>query len=337
MTAQNLAFIIPPRNKTGMRIMWTKEKLQELFELPFFELINQAYTQHKAHFDAQDMEFCTLSNIKTGNCPEDCAYCPQSGHYKTGLKAEKLLEIKKVVEQAQQAKNNGAKRFCMGAAWRNPSQKDFPVVLEMIKEVKNLGLETCVTLGMLDEHQAHALKVAGLDYYNHNLDTSPDYYSSIITTRTYQDRLETISHVMNAGINVCCGGILGMGESRNDRIDFLLALYTLPSAPQSIPINQLIAIPGTPLEHQKLLDSFEFIRTIAIARLMFPTSKIRLSAGRENMSDEMQAWCFMSGANSIFIGDKLLTAKNPDQHQDIQLLKKLNMRTPTLKENHVAG
>lgn len=320
-----------------MTEMWTNEKIQKLFELPFFELINQAYTQHKIYFDAQDMEFCALSSIKTGSCPEDCAYCPQSGHYKTGIKKEKLLDIKEVLAQAEQAKNNGAKRFCMGAAWRNPSQKDLSNVLEMVKEVKNLGLETCATLGMLDENQAHELKQAGLDYYNHNLDTSPDYYSSIITTRTYQDRLDTISNVISAGINVCCGGILGMGESRNDRIEFLLALYALPSAPQSIPINQLIAIKGTPLEKAKLLDAFEFIRTIAIARLMFPQSKIRLSAGRENMTDEMQAWCFMAGANSIFIGDKLLTAKNPDQHQDIQLLKKLNMRIPQVNEqdNHV--
>ena len=233
-----------------------------------------------------------------------------------------------MLTQAKKAKECGAKRFCMGAAWKNPPKKEFPVVLEMIKEVKKLGLETCVTLGMLTEEQASLLKLSGLDFYNHNLDTSPEFYSSVITTRTYQDRLDTIKNVIDAGIHVCCGGILGMGETRADRIQMLLALYRLPVHPASIPINKLIPIKGTPLENETPLDSFEFIKSIAVTRLIFPTSKIRLSAGREGMSDEMQAWCFMAGANSIFIGDKLLTAKNPDQNHDMRLLQKLNIRTP---------
>lgn len=314
-------------------IVWTSDRVNALYEKPFFELIHQAYLCHQAHFEAREIEFCALSSIKTGTCPEDCAYCPQSGHYKTGLQKQKLLDKEQVLSQALQAKQNGAMRFCMGAAWRNPPEQDFPQVLEMIKVVKNLGLETCATLGMLDEDQAHALKAAGLDYYNHNLDTSPEYYSSIITTRTYQDRIDTIANVIAANIHVCCGGILGLGESRNDRVGFLLALSALPATPKSIPINQLIPIKGTPLEQQKPLDTFEFVKTIAIARIMFPQSRIRLSAGRENMSEEMQAWCFMAGANSIFIGDKLLTAKNPDQNRDKQLLEKLNLSPSKIAEH----
>jgi biotin synthase len=310
------------------KISWTAEMVRDLYELPFFELINQAYQCHIEHFDPSEIEFCALCSIKTGACPEDCAYCPQSGHYNTGLKKEKLLDIVNVVSQAKQAKANGAKRFCMGAAWKNPPKKDFPKVLEMIQAVKGLGLETCVTLGMLDEYQAVELKSVGLDYYNHNLDTSADYYASIISTRIYQDRIDTLTKVANAGINVCCGGILGMGETRLDRIQFLLALKALPSSPQSIPINQLIPIPGTPLANQKSVDTFEFIKTIAVARLLFPDAKVRLSAGRENMSDEMQAWCFMAGANSIFIGDKLLTAQNTSKNRDINLLKRLGLRIP---------
>lgn len=316
--------------KTMNETVWTKKLIQALYEQAFFALVSQAYQCHIQHFEPGDMEFCVLCSIKTGACPEDCAYCPQSGHYKTGLEREKLLDLDWVLAQAKQAKANGAKRFCMGAAWKNPPKKDFPKVLTMIKAVKALGLETCVTLGMLDDQQAADLKAAGLDYYNHNLDTSPDYYRSIITTRTYQDRIDTLNRVAAASINVCCGGILGMGECREDRIDFLLALNALPSPPQSIPINQLIPIPGTPLENQTPVDEFEFIKTIAVTRIVFPTSMIRLSAGRENMSDTMQAWCFMAGANSIFIGDKLLTAKNPGQHRDIALLQRLNMRTPDM-------
>ena len=313
---------------------WNKEKLNTLYEKPFFELVNQAYQCHIEFGDKMEIEFCTLSSIKTGLCPEDCAYCPQSAHYNTGLKKEDLLNIQDVLTQAKQAKLNGAKRLCMGAAWKNPPKKDFPKVLEIIKAVKELGLETCATLGMLDKDQASALKAIGLDYYNHNLDTSPDYYRSIITTRTYQDRLDTINNVAAVGIKVCCGGILGMGENREDRIEFLLALANLPSVPQSIPINQLIPISGTPLEKHAPIESFEFIKTIAIARIMFPVSKIRLSAGRESMSDEMQAWCFMSGANSIFIGDKLLTTSNPGLSYDISLLNKLGLNTPAMLEQH---
>lgn len=307
---------------------WTEESIGALYEHTFFELIYQAYQCHRTHFNQGDMEFCALCSIKTGACPEDCAYCPQSGHHDTGLKKENLLDIHQVLVHAKQAKANGAVRFCIGGAWRNPPKKDFPKVLEMIKVVKGLGLETCATLGMLDETQASSLKAAGLDYYNHNLDTSPDYYHSVISTRTYQDRLDTISKIAEAGINVCCGGILGMGETRHDRIAFLLALFKLPSPPHSIPVNQLIPIPGTPLEKQSPVDIFEFIKTIAVARIMFPKSKIRLSAGRETMSDEMQAWCFMAGANSIFIGEKLLTAKNSAQSRDIALLKRLGLRIP---------
>jgi biotin synthase len=308
--------------------IWDHEKILALFSLPFFELVNKAYGVHRQYDDNQTVEFSTLLSIKTGACPEDCAYCPQSGRYKTGIKKEKLLSIDTVLQQAREAKANGAQRFCMGAAWKSPPISDFPKVLDMIGEVKKFGLETCVTLGMLDAEQAEQLKQAGLDFYNHNLDTSENFYTSIITTRTYQDRLTTIQHVIDAGINVCCGGILGMGETREDRIQLLLTLYHLPVTPMSIPINQLIPIKGTPLESAEPLEPFEFIRTIAITRLMFPNTKIRLSAGRENMSDEMQAWCFMAGANSIFIGEKLLTAKNPDQDRDIQLLKKLSMPFP---------
>lgn len=307
---------------------WNKESVAALLDLPFFELVTKAYTIHKENFDISEMELCTLSSIKTGACPEDCAYCPQSGHYKTGVKKEKLLDVDAVIEQARVAKAHGAKRFCMGAAWRNPPKKDFPAVIEMIKAVKGLGLETCVTLGMLTEEESKQLKAAGLDYYNHNLDTSPDYYKNIISTRSYEDRLETIQHVMNADINVCCGGILGMGETRTDRIELLLALTKLPKPPRSIPINKLIAIKGTPLENADALDQFEFIKTIAVTRIMFPTSMVRLSAGREGMSDELQAWCFLAGANSIFIGEKLLTANNPSQQRDFRLLKKLVMKVP---------
>ncbi|MFZ4076436.1 MAG: biotin synthase BioB [Legionellaceae bacterium] len=308
---------------------WNEQAIMTLLDLPFFELISRAYAVHKENFDPANIEFLTLLTIKTGTCPEDCAYCPQSGHYKTGLKKETLMDdLSHVLEKARAAKAQGSTRFCMGAAWRTPPQKEFPKVLEMIQHVKALGMETCVTLGMLDQDQARALKEAGLDFYNHNLDTSPEYYQSIITTRTYQDRLDTLQQVIKADIKVCCGGILGMGESRADRIALLLQLHQLPKAPESIPMNQLMPIKGTPLEHAAPLDSFEFIKTIAVARIMFPSSRLRLSAGRERMSDETQAWCFMAGANSIFIGDKLLTAPNPSQQHDLTLLKKLNMDIP---------
>lgn len=307
---------------------WTTQRLQQQFEQPFFNLIHQAYQVHQDNALDGHMEFCSLCSIKTGTCPEDCAYCPQSGHYHTGLSKQPLLDVEAVLLQAKQARAQGATRFCLGAAWRSPGKKEFPRVIEMIKSIKNLGLETCATLGMLDEAQAILLKEAGLDYYNHNIDTSPNYYTKIITTRRYQDRLDTIACVIAAGLNLCCGGIIGMGENRKDRIDFLLTLSQLPSRPQSIPINQLIPISGTPLEHQSPVDPFELIKTIAVTRIMFPQTTIRLSAGREHMSEETQAWCFMAGANSVFIGDTLLTADNPQLHKDIQLMQRLSLTTP---------
>jgi biotin synthase len=304
---------------------WDAEKISRLFELPFMELMFQAQTLHRQHFPKQEMELCTLLNIKTGACPEDCAYCPQSAHFNTGLEREKLWDVKDVIEKAKIAKANGAVRFCMGAAWRSPPKKLLPRVIEMIKEVKALGLETCVTLGMLDAEDAKQLQTAGLDYYNHNLDTSPEYYDKIITTRTYQERIDTLQHVHAAGINVCCGGIIGMGEARSDRIGLLLQISKLTTTPKSIPINRLIPIPGTPLAQVDRIDNLEFIRTIAATRLVAPTAMIRLSAGREDMSDEMQTLCFMAGANSIFYGEKLLTAKNHEADADMALLNKLGL------------
>ncbi len=307
---------------------WNKRSLLNLFEMPLFEVVHRAYVVHKKHFNPVEMEYCSLLNIKTGGCPEDCSYCPQSVHYKTELKPEKLFDHEKVIECAKEAKKNGAKRFCMGAAWRSPPKKGFEQVLELVQAVKSLGLETCVTLGLLNASQASDLKEAGLDYYNHNIDTSEQFYPSIIKTRTYQDRLDTIKNVIDSGINVCCGGILGLGETRDDRIDMLLQLKKFPEAPKSIPINKLIPLKGTPLEKMEELDHFEFIKTIAITRIMFPQSMIRLSAGREQMSDEFQAWCFMSGANSIFIGDVLLTAPNPSAQKDCELMNKLGLKPP---------
>ena len=274
----------------------TKNNIRKLFNLSFNELLFQAQQRHRQYHNNTEIELCVLLSIKTGSCPEDCKYCPQSGHYKTNIEKEKLLEIDKVVEQAKAAKAAGAKRYCMGAAWRNPPKKQLPKVAEMIKEVKALGLETCMTLGMLDEEQAQTLKKAGLDYYNHNLDTSPEFYGNIISTRTYEDRLETLKNVRESGIKVCCGGILGMGETREDRIGLLEQLANLPSPPDSVPINQLIPVPGTPLGNlKKSIDSFEFIRTIAVARIIMPKSMIRLSAGREYMADEMQALLLYGG------------------------------------------
>lgn len=304
---------------------WTIESIANLFDLPFMDLLYKAQTIHRQHFPVPEMELCTLLNIKTGACPENCAYCPQSAHYSTGLEREKLWDVEDVIAKARIAKENGSQRFCMGAAWRSPPKKMLPRVIEMIKAVKAEGLETCVTLGMLDEEDAQLLRDAGLDYYNHNLDTSPEFYDKIITTRTYQERIDTLQHVHNAGINVCCGGIIGMGEARSDRIGLLLQLTMLPAAPKSIPINKLIPIPGTPLENAGQIDSFEFVRTIAVTRLLMPTSMIRLSAGREDMSDEMQTLCFMAGANSIFYGEKLLTAKNPEADRDLMLLQRLGL------------
>jgi biotin synthase len=303
--------------------IWSTDAVRQLVEMPFIELMAKAITLHLQHHPSNEIELCSLLSIKTGACPEDCGYCPQSGHYQTELERESILPLEAVLAQAKNAKANGAMRFCMGAAWRNPPKKDFPKVIEMIKGVKNLGLEACVTLGMLDDEQAAALHEAGLDYYNHNLDTSPEHYKKIITTRTYEDRLETLERVRANGINVCCGGIVGMGETREDRIEFLIQLANLPEPPQSVPINRLIPIKGTPLEEAAEIDNMEFIRTVAVARIMMPKSKIRLSAGRLTMSEEMQTLCFLAGANSIHMGDKLLVTPNPDCHDDMTLLNKL--------------
>jgi biotin synthase len=307
-------------------LKWNAEKVEVLYEQPFLELLFQAQATHREHFSNDEIEFCSLLSVKTGACPEDCAYCPQSGHYQTEVQREKLMNLEDVIAQASAAKENGAKRFCMGAAWRRPPKKELPKVIAMIKAVKNLGLETCVTLGSLNADEALELKAAGLDFYNHNLDTSPTYYPKIVTTRTYEERLDTLKHVQAADIHVCCGGILGMGESRRDRIDLLLQLANLSEPPKSVPINRLIPFPGTPLEHAQPIENVEFIRTIAVARLLMPTSVIRLSAGRISMSEENQILCFMAGANSIWLGDKLLTAQNPERNKDIAMLKKLGIK-----------
>ena len=289
---------------------WTEAQIEELFETPLVDLLFSAQRTHREHFKSSHVQLSTLRSIKTGACPEDCAYCPQSGHYDTGLEAENLLDVDQVLADARAAREGGASRFCMGGAWKSPPDKDFPKVLQMVRGVKELGLEACVTLGMLDEAQSRQLKEAGLDYYNHNLDTSPEYYREIISTRSYSDRLDTLQHVREAGINVCCGGIVGMGESRRDRVRFLHELTQLPKPPESIPINKLIPIEGTPLADVEEIDDLEFVRVIAVARILMPESVIRISAGRENMADATQALCFMAGANSIFLGDRLLTAAN---------------------------
>lgn len=304
---------------------WQRSEVQALFDLPFNDLMFQAQSVHRQHFNANEVQVSTLLSIKTGACPEDCKYCPQSGHYNTELEKEKLLKIQQVIEEAKAARESGATRFCMGAAWRAPTTKDLPYVLDMVREVKSLGMETCMTLGMLDAGQAKALADAGLDYYNHNLDTSPEYYGDIITTRTYQDRLDTLANVRDAGMKVCCGGIVGMGEEQSDRIGLLLQLANMAEPPESVPINMLVKVAGTPLDQQDELDPFEFIRTIAVARIMMPKSHVRLSAGRETMNDQMQALAFLAGANSIFYGEKLLTTANPETNRDQQLFKRLGI------------
>ncbi|MBD3585092.1 biotin synthase BioB [Salinimonas sp. HHU 13199] len=311
---------------------WTTAEVEALFAMPFNDLLFKAQTVHRAYFDPNEVQVSTLLSIKTGACPEDCKYCPQSARYDTGLEKERLLEVEKVIERAKEAKAAGSTRFCMGAAWRNPKERDMPYVTKLISEVKKLGLETCMTLGMLSREQATALKQAGLDYYNHNLDTSPEYYGDIITTRTYQDRLDTLDNVRQAGMNVCSGGIVGMGESGKDRAGLLIALANLPQQPESVPINMLVKVEGTPLDSVDDLEPFEFIRTIAVARIMMPASHVRLSAGRENMNEQMQALCFMAGANSIFYGCKLLTTSNPDTHEDVQLFRKLGINTERTRD-----
>jgi len=305
---------------------WTRAEIGALFDLPFPELIFRAQSIHRQHFDPAAVQISTLLSIKTGGCPEDCAYCPQSAHYRTGVDAEKLMTLDTVLAQARSAKNAGASRFCMGAAWRSPKDRDLEHVCEMVEAVKAVGLETCATLGMLTGAQAHALKRAGLDYYNHNLDTSPEFYGEIITTRVYQDRLETLEHVRDAGIHVCCGGIVGMGETRADRVGMIAVLASLPVHPESVPINMLVRVAGTPLAAAAPLDPLEFVRTIAVARITMPRSVVRLSAGREDMSEETQALCFVAGANSIFYGPKLLTTGNPERDSDRVLMDKLGLR-----------
>src|SRR5690242_2452977 len=304
---------------------WSVAEAEALFALPFNDLVFQAQTVHRAHFPANQVQLSTLLSIKTGGCPEDCAYCPQSARYDTGVEASKLMSVSAVVADAQAAKAAGATRFCMGAAWRSPKDHDLDGVCAMVEGVKRLGLETCVTLGMLSAAQARRLKAAGLDYYNHNLDTSPEFYGEIITTRTYQDRLDTLAYVRDAGISVCCGGIVGMGEGREDRVGMIATLATLPVHPESVPINMLVQVAGTPLATGKALDPIEFVRTIAVARITMPTSMVRLSAGRQEMSDETQTLCFLAGANSIFSGEKLLTTANPEHERDRRLFDRLGM------------
>ena len=313
----------------AVRHDWRRDEIEALFALPFNDLLFRAATVHRQHFDPNAVQVSTLLSIKTGACPEDCKYCSQSGHYNTELEKEKLLEVQKVLEEARAAKEKGASRFCMGAAWRSPRDKDMPYVLDMVRQVKAMGMETCMTLGMLSAEQAQQLAEAGLDYYNHNLDTSPEHYGKIITTRTYDDRLNTLGHVREAGIKVCCGGIVGLGEARDDRVGLLMQLANLPAHPESVPINMLVKIEGTPLGNVDDLDPFEFIRTIAVARILMPASYVRLSAGRETMNDEMQALCFMAGANSIFYGEKLLTTPNPEAAHDRQLFTRLGINTQT--------
>ena len=308
-----------------VRFDWQREQIAELFAQSFSDLLYNAQSVHRKHFDPNKVQVSTLLSIKTGKCPEDCAYCPQSVRYDTELEVEPLMPLEQVVAAARKAKQNGASRFCMGAAWRSPKDKDMDKVIDMVEAVRKEGMETCLTLGMLTEQQTQRLKDAGLDYYNHNLDTSPEFYEEIISTRTYQDRLDTLAHVRGAGIKVCCGGILGMGESRQDRIGLLQELANQSPHPESVPLNMLVRVEGTPLDAATDFDPIEFVRTIAVARILMPKSHVRLSAGREEMSDEMQALCFFAGANSIFYGEKLLTTPNPTQNQDRQLFSKLGI------------
>jgi len=321
-------------HKASIRNDWQRSEVEALFSLPFNDLLFSAQTVHRQHFNPNEVQVSTLCSIKTGACPEDCAYCPQSARYDTGLEKEKLMAIEAVVHEAKQAKEAGATRFCMGAAWRSPRAKDMDVVLDMVKEVKSLGMETCMTLGMLDQQQASDLAEAGLDYYNHNLDTSPEFYGEIITTRTYEDRLNTLDNVRSAGMNVCCGGIVGMGEQEDDRIGLLLQLANMPQHPESVPINQLVRVEGTPLADQDELDPFDFIRTIAVARILMPKSHVRLSAGREEMNDQTQSMAFFAGANSIFYGEKLLTTANPKENKDMQLFARLGIEPEKFEISH---
>ena len=306
---------------------WTLQEVNQLFDQPMNDLLFQAQTVHREFHNPNEVQVSTLLSIKTGACPEDCKYCPQSAHYNTGLEKQKLMEVEKVIVEARAAKKAGATRFCMGAAWRSPPVADMPYVLDMVKQVKEMGMETCMTLGMLNDEQTAELADAGLDYYNHNLDTSPEFYESIITTRNYQDRLDTLSRVRDAGMKVCSGGIVGMGEGSDDRSGLLMQLANLPVHPESVPINNLIKVEGTPLDQVEDLDPFDFVRTIAVARILMPLSQVRISAGRDDMNDQLQAMCFFAGANSIFCGEKLLTCPLPAQSDDMQLFKRLGIES----------
>lgn len=319
---------------TTLRHDWTQNEVQALFELPFNDLLFKAQSIHRENFDPNRVQVSTLLSIKTGACPEDCKYCPQSNRYDTGLEKEKLMEIEKVINEARAAKETGATRFCMGAAWRSPKKKDMPYVTAMVKEVKEMGLETCMTLGMLTSEQSQELSDAGLDYYNHNLDTSPEYYGDVITTRTYADRLNTLANVRDAGMKVCSGGIVGMGESARDRAGLLIQLANLPVHPESVPVNMLVKVEGTPFADVEDLDNFDFIRTIAVARILMPHSHVRLSAGREAMNDEMHSLAYFAGANSIFYGEKLLTTANPKANKDLQLFDRLGIKPEGHDEKH---
>lgn len=316
----------------GGRVDWTREEIGLLFDLPFTELVFRAAEVHRAHHRPDEVQLATLLSVKTGGCPEDCGYCSQSAHHQTGLKASKLMDPRAVLQAAAQAKDHGSTRFCMGAAWRNPKDRDMPALIEMVRGVRAMGLETCMTLGMLTPQQAQALREAGLDYYNHNIDTSPENYANVISTRSFAERLETLDNVREAGINVCCGGIVGMGETREDRIGFIHALVTMPEPPESVPINALVPVRGTVLGDMLAdtplaqIDNIEFVRTVAVARITMPTSIVRLSAGRESMSEATQALCFLAGAGSIFTGDKLLTTGNRGDDSDAALFAKLGLR-----------
>lgn len=316
-------------SSTAIRHDWSANEIMALFETPLNDLIFQAQTAHREHFDANSVQLSTLLSVKTGACPEDCAYCPQSVRYDTGLEREELMPVAQVVDAARRAKAAGATRFCMGAAWRRPKQKDLNAVIEMVEAVKNLGMETCVTAGMLEQQQAEQLADAGLDYYNHNIDSSKRYYEEVISTRSYETRFDTLDAVRDAGLHVCCGGIVGMGEEPEDRVEFLRTLANLPEHPQSVPINKLIQVPGTPLYGVESMDELDFVRTIAVARILMPASYVRLSAGREEMNESTQAMCFLAGANSIFYGDQLLTTSNPQHEKDLALLDRLGIKAET--------
>ncbi len=322
------------RQAADVRHDWSVEEVEALFALPFNDLIFRAQSVHRQRFDANEVQMSTLLSIKTGGCAEDCAYCPQAAQYQTGVEAEKLMQVEKVIAAAREAKEGGASRYCMGAAWRKLKDRDVETICDIVKGVKDLGLETCMTLGMLTEPQAQRLAASGLDYYNHNIDTSPEYYGEIITTRTIEDRFETLQHVRDAGMKVCCGGIVGLGEGRRDRAGMLVTLANMEEHPESVPINMLVQVKGTPLHGTGKLDPLEFIRTIAVARIMMPASMVRLSAGRETMSDEVQALAFLAGANSIFCGPKLLTTANPTQPKDEALFDKLGLKPMAPHAHH---